>query len=83
MIDMNPRDLPCIYSMLHFVCEQSVKYNVAPVVTSDQPLFWKAKTIIKGSPGTSPLQKIVLRLEGLHTEMSFLGSMGHMMMGSG
>ena len=78
MIDMNPSDLSCINSTLHFVCEQSVKYNVAPVVTFDQPLFWKATTIINGSPGTSPL-----RLGGFHTEMSFLGSIGHLMMGSG
>ena len=83
MIDMNPSDLSCINSTLHFVCEQSVKYNVAPVVTFDQPLFWKATTIINGSPGTSPLRKIVLCLGGFHTEMSFLGSIGHLMMGSG
>ena len=83
MIDMNSSDLSCINSTLHFVCEQSVKYNVAPVVTFDQPLFWKATTIINGSSGTSPLRKIVLRLGGFHTEMSFLGSIGHLMMGSG
>ena len=83
MIDMNPSDLSCINSTLHFICEQSGKNNVTPVVTFDQPLFWKATTIINNSPVTSPLRKVVLRLGGFHTEMSFLGSIGHIMMGSG
>ena len=83
MIDMNPSDHSCINSTLHFVCEQSGKYCVTPVVTFDQPLFWKATTIINNSSVTSPLQKIVLCLGGFHTEMSFLGRIGHLMMGSG
>ena len=42
MIDMDPSDLTCIYSMLKFVCAQAKRLGVAPILTFDQPLWWKA-----------------------------------------
>ena len=39
--------------------------------------------IIVSEPDGSGLRNIVLRLGGFHTEMSFLGSIGHLMAGSG
>lgn len=39
--------------------------------------------IIQSEKETSFLRKIVLRLGGFHTLMSFLGSLGHLMGGSG
>ncbi|XP_053373150.1 uncharacterized protein LOC123533634 [Mercenaria mercenaria] len=83
MIDMSPSDDSCIYSTLHFVCDQSAKYGVTPILTFDQPLFQKATYIINCQNEKSPLRKLVLRLGGFHTEMSFLGSIGHLMAGSG
>ena len=62
-----------------FIQDQSEKHNKSvPCVTFDQPLWLKATKIIqeKGLP-------IVCRLRGFHTLMSFLGSMGTMMKGSG
>lgn len=59
MIDMSPRDLTCINSTLHFVCDQSRRYNVTPVLTFDQPLFQKAMNIIHYSDNSSQLKKIV------------------------
>jgi len=56
---------------------------VTPVITFDQRLFWKALWIIESEQSWSALKKIVLRLKGLHTEMSFLGCVGHLMAGSG
>ena len=44
MIDMNPSDLTCIYSTS--VSEQASKLKVSPVVTFDQPLYWKALQIV-------------------------------------
>lgn len=83
MIDMNASDMTCIFSTLHFVCKQAKSYGVTPVITFDQPLFWKA-TIIKASePVGSCIKSMVLRLGGFHLEMSFLGSIGHLMAGSG
>lgn len=83
MIDLNPSDLTCINSTLHFVCEHSKRYGVVPVITFDQPLWFKATTIIENEPDNSRLRSIVLRLGGFHTLMSFLGSVGHLMEGSG
>ncbi|XP_053402974.1 uncharacterized protein LOC123550249 [Mercenaria mercenaria] len=80
MIDMNPSDLSCINSTLHFVNDQCKKYGVTPVLTFDQPLFQKATFIIRCDP---LLKNIVLRLGGFHTEMSFLASIGHIMSSTG
>ena len=39
--------------------------------------------IIRSEPLDSDLRRIVLRLGGFHTEMSFLGCIGHLMASSG
>ncbi|CAC5362573.1 unnamed protein product [Mytilus coruscus] len=83
MIDMDPSDLSCIYSTLKFICSQAKSYGVKAIVTFDQPLYWKALTIITNESTTSELQSIILRLGGFHSEMSFLGSIGQLMSGSG
>ena len=77
MIDMNPTDVSCIYS---FVSEHVHRHNVKPIITFDQPLWWKALTITVTEPD---LRNIVLSLGGFQTEMSFLGCIGHLMAGSG
>ena len=83
MIDMDPSDLTCIYSTLKFVCAQATRLGVTPILTFDQPLWWKAILIVSREPQSSDLREIVLRLCGLHMEMSFLGCIGHLMAGSG
>lgn len=83
MIDMDPSDLSCIYTTLHFVCQQANKLGTIPIVTFDQPLWWKAITIIHQEPVDSALKSMIVRLGGLHMEMSFLGCIGHLMAGSG
>ena len=42
MIDMNPTDVSCIYSTLLFVSEHAHHHSVKPIITFDQPLWWKA-----------------------------------------
>jgi hypothetical protein len=83
MIDLQPSDPTCIYSTLIFISNHAREHNVTPIVTFDQPLWWKALGIILAEPKESDLKSIVLRLGGLHTEMSFLGSVGYLMSGSG
>ena len=83
MIDMNPSDVTCIYSTLKYVCEHAHRHDVTPILTFDQPLWWKALAIIVTEPVGSNLRDIVLRLGGFHTEMSFLGCIGHLMAASG
>ncbi|XP_065915240.1 uncharacterized protein [Dysidea avara] len=83
MIDINPSDTTCVYSTLKYIQEHSRRHNVTPIITFDQPLWWKALMIIVSEPVGSELKSIVLRLGGFHTEMSFLGCIGHLMAASG
>lgn len=83
MIDMNPGDISCIFSTLSFVCTEATRLGVTPVITFDQPLYWKALMIIHNEENNSPLKSIILRLGGFHMQMSFLGSIGHIMQSSG
>ncbi len=82
IIDMNSSDSTCIYSLM-FISEHAQRHGVTTIVTFDQPLWWKALMIIESEPEESDLRGIVLRLGGFHTEMSFLGSIGHLMDSSG
>ncbi|CAG2254537.1 unnamed protein product [Mytilus edulis] len=83
MIDMNASDVSCIYSTMTFICSQARHYKVTPVLTFDQPLYWKAYTIIANEPQGSALKSVVLRLGPFHMEMSFLRCIGHVMKGFG
>ena len=83
MIDMNPSDMSCIYSTLKFVSNEASRINACPVITFDQPLYWKATHIVVNEKENSDIKNIVVRLGGFHTEMSFLGSIGRLMKNSG
>ena len=83
MIDLDPSNMSCIFSTLNYLCDQAKKFNVTPVITFDQPLFWKAMLIVESEPTGSDLKEVVLRLGGLHVEMSFLGCVGHLMAETG
>ncbi len=83
MIDLPASDPTCINSTLHFLCNEAEKYGVTPTITFDQPLWWKSTLIIQDEPVSSRLKKIVLILGGFHMQMSFLGSIGHLMIGTG
>ena len=79
VIDLSPSDESCIYSTLLFIISQAEKLKVQiPSVTFDQPLWLKAFDIIHAEN-----LPIVCRLGGFHTLMSFLGSIGAIMKGSG
>ena len=77
MIDMDPGDMSCIYLTLLFVSAEASSLNVTPVVTFDQPFWWKALTIISCERDDSELKSIVLQLGAFHMEMSFLGYLIH------
>ena len=83
IVDLDPTNMSCIFSTLNYLCDQAKKCNVTPVITFDQPLFWKAMLIIESEPTESDLKRVVLRLGGLHVEMSFLGCIGHLMAQTG
>ena len=83
MIDMDPTNMSCIYSTLKFVEAQCKRQHTTPIITFDQPLWWKAQLIVESEPPDIELRSIILRLGGFHAEMSFLGCIGSIMSGSG
>ena len=77
IMDLNPGDRSCILSTLSRVIEQAKKVNVKSLcITFDQPLWLKAVEV-------TVAQSLIIRLDGFHTLMSFLGSIGLVMAGSG
>ena len=76
MIDMDPTKMSCIYSTLKFVEAQCKRQHNTPIITLDQPLWWKAQLIVESEPPDSELRSIILRLRGFRAEMSFLGCIG-------
>ena len=49
----------------------------------EQPLWWKSLAIQLSQPEGSPIRRLILRLGAFHMYMNFLGSIGHLMAGSG
>ena len=79
ILDLSPSNESCIYSTLIYIQRQAEHLNITtPCITFDQPLWLKAVEIIKAKS-----VNIVCRLGGFHTMMSFMGSIGSMMKGSG
>ena len=72
MIDMDHNNMSCVYSTLTFVAKKARQYGLTPVVTFDQPLWWKAQLVIDNLAENDELKSIELRLWGFHTEISFL-----------
>ncbi|KAJ8042475.1 hypothetical protein HOLleu_13540 [Holothuria leucospilota] len=84
MIDMYPGDKTCILSTLEFISNLATKHHVPPVVTFDQPLYWKAAAeIISASPENSRLKEFILILGTFYTLMNLLGATDTLMNGTG
>ncbi len=83
IIDIYSGDKTCILSTLEFICNLAMKHHLSPVITFDQPLYWKAAEIIIDAPQNSHLKGIVLLLGCFHTFMNLLGAIGTLMQGTG
>ena len=80
-INLDPSNPSTIYTALCFAQTQCEKQGlrICPV-TFDQPLYIKAAEIVAAA---QDLEKIIVRLGGFHLLMSYLGSIGQIMTGSG
>ena len=79
ILDLDPNDMTCVYSVLLHMQNQARQLNIpTPIITFDQPLWLKATEIINAK---SP--QIVTILGGFHLLMSYMGSLGTVMQGSG
>ena len=83
MIDLPSSDYSCIYSTISFVSDLARKYAHDPLLTFDQPLYWKSMEITIHEQQKGFFNKIVILLGTFHTCMSFYGLIGYIMAGSG
>ena len=71
--------MKAVFTQFNLHQRQAVQLNIpTPCITFDQPLWLKAVEIIEAKS-----MSIVCRLGSFHTMMSFMGSIGSMMKGSG
>jgi hypothetical protein len=79
IINLKPTDESCIYTAFLFIQKQAESLQVCtPCVTFDQQLYVKAVDIV-----IAEKLNVVVKLGGFHTILSFLGSIGFFMRGSG
>lgn len=78
IIDLSSSDPDCIYSTLDFIANQGNRYGFTPIVTFDQPLWWKAMLIIHNEGNGTKIGNIVLKLGGFHALMSFVSCIGQL-----
>ena len=79
VINLHATGTTALYSLLSFLTDQSSKRNVPiPSITFDQLLYVKVYNIV-----SSVNMNICVCLGGFHQLMSFLGSIGCLMEGSG
>ena len=79
IIDQQPGEISTIYSTLLYVDQQGKRLGLpTPCVTFDHPLWIKAVDIVH-----SEKLNVLCRLGPFHMLMSFLGSIGKLMTGSG
>ena len=64
---------------MYFVADQSPQFNMTPVLTLDQALYWKLISVKEQQDESSDLKKIVLGIRGFYQMMSFHGSIGYIM----
>ena len=82
IINLDPSDMSCILSTITFLADLAEKHSLPPIITFDQPLYWKSNKIIAECTD-STLQKVILLLGCFHTVMNILGCAGYLMEGSG
>ena len=81
LINLQPSSIDCVYSTLVYIKEECKKMDCYPVVTFDQPLYFKAMSLTKAQD--SDVSDIFVRLGTFHLMMSILACIGYIMKGSG
>ena len=81
-VDLDPGNLSTLYTALYFAQNECNMRRIQFIqVTFDQPLYNKAVEIVESSHLLK--DKIFIRLGGFHLLMSYMGSIGYIMNGSG
>jgi len=82
-INLSQSDPSAIFSALNFAAKECKKqHQRSCFVTFDQPLYAKATEIVAASSIMNS-ESVIIRLSGFHLLMSFLGTIGYLIAGSG
>ena len=82
-INLEPGNLTTLFSALRFAAEECTAKKQCCIVTFDQPLYLKAVEITASADKNDILSSVIFRLGGFHLLMSYLGTIGYIMEGSG
>lgn len=84
-MNLNSSKPTTIFTVLEFAAGLAAKQGQQnSLATFDKRLFSKAMDVVSQvEAASSPLKKLFIRLGGFHLHMSFLGSIGTIMAGSG
>lgn len=73
-----------VCKVLNYASENSKNHgHKTYIITFDQSLYMKAREMVADSEFNTELSKVIVRLEGFHMLMSFLGCIGYVMAESG
>ena len=85
-VEAKPDSDEAVYSTLVCILECCEAAGVVPHITFDQPLYeraFKIRNRMAALPGGERWKNLILHLGLFHTIMSYMGSIGHRMEGSG
>ena len=71
--------MSCIYTTLRYISKVTKSLDIFPVVAFDQPLWLKVTEIVSTETVHQSHANVIILLGNFHTQMSFLGSIGHIM----
>ena len=82
IIDMPASNMSCLLSTVQYISDLANKHKLPAIITFDQPLFYKASSILHQT-SDEQLKQITLLLGSFHSLMNLLGAIGTIMEGSG
>ncbi|GBO20054.1 hypothetical protein AVEN_139696-1 [Araneus ventricosus] len=82
-VNLQPSNPTSINTYLRFAAEECRKRQQRCIVTFDQSLFFKTMDVVSQAGEIYELCKVIVRLDGFHLLMSYMGTLGKFMGGSG
>lgn len=85
-VNLPPSSEDAIFSVIQYAVQNrkfSSDNQSCTFLTFDQPLYWKAHSMLTSSEDIFSDANVILQLGGFHLLMSFMGAVGHIMGGSG
>ena len=79
---MPASNMSCLLSTVQYISDLANKHKLPAIITFDQPLFYKASSILHQT-SDEQLKQTTLLLGSFHSLINLLGAIGTIMEGSG